>query len=151
MDSKSSARKLLFSNSFLLCLAMQHHHQHSSENDKLDQWFIFYISFLQNATAWRCFTFSKQPGTMTSEATQQAGPMTPVSSPSVMNHVMHANHGEVSCQEHGNCSQHLCHLIISSCYIFCLIFSVKMAEGTVVFRWKLWLKVSHIQSDSVSH
>ncbi|XP_039973029.1 centrosomal protein of 192 kDa isoform X2 [Xiphias gladius] len=47
-----------------------------------------------NATAWRCYTFSKQPGTMTSEATQQAGQMTPVSSPSVMNHVMHASYGE---------------------------------------------------------
>ncbi|KAM9353963.1 centrosomal protein of 192 kDa [Symphorus nematophorus] len=47
-----------------------------------------------NATAWRCFTFSKHPVTMTSEATQQAGHMTPVSSPSVMNHVMHASYGE---------------------------------------------------------
>ncbi|XP_068998191.1 centrosomal protein of 192 kDa isoform X2 [Embiotoca jacksoni] len=47
-----------------------------------------------NATAWRCFTFSKQPVTMTSEAPQQAGHMTPVSSPSVMNHVMHASYGE---------------------------------------------------------
>ncbi|KAI3361498.1 hypothetical protein L3Q82_013647, partial [Scortum barcoo] len=47
-----------------------------------------------NATAWRCFTFSKQPVSMTSEATQQAGHMTPVSSPSVMNHVLHASYGE---------------------------------------------------------
>uniref|UniRef100_A0A669E4Y8 Centrosomal protein 192 n=1 Tax=Oreochromis niloticus TaxID=8128 RepID=A0A669E4Y8_ORENI len=47
-----------------------------------------------NATAWRCFTFSKHPVTMTSEGTQPAGHMTPVSSPSVMNHVMHANYGE---------------------------------------------------------
>ncbi|XP_044216252.1 centrosomal protein of 192 kDa isoform X2 [Thunnus albacares] len=47
-----------------------------------------------NATAWRCFTFSKHPVTMTSEATQQAGHLTPVSSPSVMNHVMHASYGE---------------------------------------------------------
>ncbi|XP_042345281.1 centrosomal protein of 192 kDa [Plectropomus leopardus] len=46
-----------------------------------------------NATAWRCFTFSKHP-TITSEATQQAGHMAPVSSPSVMNHVMHASYGE---------------------------------------------------------
>ncbi|XP_049439243.1 centrosomal protein of 192 kDa isoform X2 [Epinephelus fuscoguttatus] len=46
-----------------------------------------------NATAWRCFTFSKHP-TITSEAAQQAGHMTPVSSPSVMNHVMHASYGE---------------------------------------------------------
>ncbi|XP_072251046.1 centrosomal protein of 192 kDa [Leuresthes tenuis] len=44
-----------------------------------------------NATAWRCFTFSKHPVAMTSE---QAGHMTPVSSPSVMNHVMHASYGE---------------------------------------------------------
>ncbi|XP_032374126.1 centrosomal protein of 192 kDa isoform X3 [Etheostoma spectabile] len=47
-----------------------------------------------NASAWRCFTFSKHPVTITSEATQQAGHMAPVSSPSVMNHVMHANYGE---------------------------------------------------------
>ncbi|XP_071324472.1 centrosomal protein of 192 kDa isoform X3 [Trachinotus anak] len=47
-----------------------------------------------NATAWRCFTFSKHPGTMTSEAMQQAGHMTPMSSPSVMNHVMHPSYGE---------------------------------------------------------
>ncbi|XP_037836225.1 centrosomal protein of 192 kDa isoform X2 [Kryptolebias marmoratus] len=47
-----------------------------------------------NATAWRCFTFSKHPVTMAPAATQQAGHVTPVSSPSVMNHVMHANYGE---------------------------------------------------------
>nr|XP_046255451.1 centrosomal protein of 192 kDa [Scatophagus argus]XP_046255452.1 centrosomal protein of 192 kDa [Scatophagus argus] len=46
-----------------------------------------------NATAWRCFTFSKQPVAMTSEA-MQAGHLTPVSSASVMNHVMHASYGE---------------------------------------------------------
>ncbi|XP_030605186.1 centrosomal protein of 192 kDa [Archocentrus centrarchus] len=47
-----------------------------------------------NATAWRCFTFSKHPVTMTSEGTQPAGHMTPISSPSVVNHVMHASYGE---------------------------------------------------------
>uniref|UniRef100_A0A8D3AEX9 Centrosomal protein 192 n=1 Tax=Scophthalmus maximus TaxID=52904 RepID=A0A8D3AEX9_SCOMX len=47
-----------------------------------------------NATAWRCFNFSKHPGVMTSEAAQQAGHISPVSSPSVMNHVMHASYGE---------------------------------------------------------
>ncbi|XP_028281383.1 centrosomal protein of 192 kDa isoform X2 [Parambassis ranga] len=47
-----------------------------------------------NATAWRCFTLSKHPVPMTSEGTQQAGHMAPVSSPSVMNHVMHASYGE---------------------------------------------------------
>ncbi|XP_028435208.1 centrosomal protein of 192 kDa isoform X1 [Perca flavescens] len=47
-----------------------------------------------NASAWRCFTFSKHPVTITSDATQQAGHMAPVSSPSVMNHVMHASYGE---------------------------------------------------------
>ncbi|KAG7223524.1 hypothetical protein INR49_015464 [Caranx melampygus] len=47
-----------------------------------------------NATAWRCFTFSKHPGTMTSEATERAEHMNPMSSPSVMNHVMHASYGE---------------------------------------------------------
>ncbi|XP_041845085.1 centrosomal protein of 192 kDa isoform X2 [Melanotaenia boesemani] len=47
-----------------------------------------------NATAWRCFTFSKHPVPITSEATQQAGLMTPVSCPSVMNHVLHASYGE---------------------------------------------------------
>ncbi|XP_034005253.1 centrosomal protein of 192 kDa isoform X2 [Trematomus bernacchii] len=45
-----------------------------------------------NATAWRCFTFSKHPVTNTSEAKQQAGHMAAVSSPSVMNHVMHASY-----------------------------------------------------------
>ncbi|XP_053287866.1 centrosomal protein of 192 kDa isoform X4 [Pleuronectes platessa] len=47
-----------------------------------------------NATASRCFTFSKQPVVMTPEETQQAGHITPVSSPSVINHVMPANYGE---------------------------------------------------------
>ncbi|XP_054477161.1 centrosomal protein of 192 kDa [Anoplopoma fimbria] len=47
-----------------------------------------------NATAWRCFTFSMHPVSNTSEAAQQSGHMTPVSSPSVMNHVMHASYGE---------------------------------------------------------
>ncbi|XP_076016807.1 centrosomal protein of 192 kDa isoform X2 [Genypterus blacodes] len=48
-----------------------------------------------NATAWRCFTFSKHPVTMTSEASRQVEHVTQVSSsPSVMNHVMHVCHGE---------------------------------------------------------
>uniref|UniRef100_A0A667ZNW0 Centrosomal protein 192 n=1 Tax=Myripristis murdjan TaxID=586833 RepID=A0A667ZNW0_9TELE len=47
-----------------------------------------------NVTAWRCFTFSKHPIAMTSEASLQVGHMTQVSSPSVMNHVMHASYGE---------------------------------------------------------
>ncbi|XP_068179644.1 centrosomal protein of 192 kDa [Antennarius striatus] len=47
-----------------------------------------------NATAWRCFTLSKQPGTMTSAAVQPAGHVTPVSPPAVMNHVMHASYNE---------------------------------------------------------
>uniref|UniRef100_UPI0037E7D549 centrosomal protein of 192 kDa n=1 Tax=Semicossyphus pulcher TaxID=241346 RepID=UPI0037E7D549 len=47
-----------------------------------------------NAAAWRCFTFSKHPVTLSSEGPQQDGHMTPVSSPSVMNHVMHASYGE---------------------------------------------------------
>ncbi|KAM3614616.1 uncharacterized protein V6R79_016875 [Siganus canaliculatus] len=47
-----------------------------------------------NAAAWGCFTFSRHPVTLTSESTQQTGHMTPVSSPSVMNHVMHASYGE---------------------------------------------------------
>ncbi|KAM8869260.1 centrosomal protein of 192 kDa isoform 2-T6 [Spinachia spinachia] len=47
-----------------------------------------------NATAWGCFTFSTQPVSTASEAALQAGHMTPVSSPSVMNHVMHASYGE---------------------------------------------------------
>ncbi|CAJ1061471.1 centrosomal protein of 192 kDa isoform X1 [Xyrichtys novacula] len=44
-----------------------------------------------NAAAWRCFTFSKHPVT---EAGQEDGHMTSVSSPSVMNHVMPASYGE---------------------------------------------------------
>ncbi|XP_072317794.1 centrosomal protein of 192 kDa isoform X2 [Eucyclogobius newberryi] len=47
-----------------------------------------------NATAWRCFSLSKNPVTMTSEATQQAGHITPITPPAVMNHVMHASYGE---------------------------------------------------------
>ncbi|XP_043973198.1 centrosomal protein of 192 kDa isoform X2 [Gambusia affinis] len=47
-----------------------------------------------NATAWRCFTFSKDPVGVTPEATQQAAHMAPLTSPSVMNHVMHASYGE---------------------------------------------------------
>ncbi|XP_056900183.1 centrosomal protein of 192 kDa isoform X2 [Takifugu flavidus] len=48
------------------------------------------------ATAWRCFTFSKQPVTTTSEPTQQASHMATVSSPSVINHVMHASYEETA-------------------------------------------------------
>ncbi|KAM3873483.1 LOW QUALITY PROTEIN: centrosomal protein of 192 kDa [Diretmus argenteus] len=47
-----------------------------------------------NATAWRCFTFSKHPVAMTAQVSLQAGHMTQVSSPSVMNHVLHASYGE---------------------------------------------------------
>ncbi|KAL6108707.1 cep192 [Pungitius sinensis] len=47
-----------------------------------------------NAAAWGCFTFSTRPVSITSEAALQAGHMTPASSPSVMNHVMHASYGE---------------------------------------------------------
>lgn len=56
-------------------------------------WVFFHFMplFPQNASAWRCFNFSKQPVLLTSEAAQVA----PGSSPSVMNHVMHASHGEV--------------------------------------------------------
>ncbi|XP_019735583.1 centrosomal protein of 192 kDa isoform X1 [Hippocampus comes] len=46
------------------------------------------------ATAWRCFAMSKQHISLTSEATQPAGHMTPLSSPFVVNHVLHANYGE---------------------------------------------------------
>ena len=49
----------------------------------------------QNASAWRCFTFSKNPVAVTAEESLQAGHMTQLSSPSVMNHVMHASYGEV--------------------------------------------------------
>ncbi|XP_075896846.1 centrosomal protein of 192 kDa isoform X3 [Nelusetta ayraudi] len=47
-----------------------------------------------NATAWRCFTLSKQPVPVACEAPEQAGDLTPVSSASVMNHVMHGSYGE---------------------------------------------------------
>lgn len=56
---------------------------------------IFLVFFCQNATAWRCFTLSKQPAPVACEAPQQAGDLTPVSSSSVMNHVMHGSYGEV--------------------------------------------------------
>lgn len=57
--------------------------------------FFFLVFFCQNATAWRCFTLSKQPVPVACEAPQQAGDLTPVSSSSVMNHVMHGSYGEV--------------------------------------------------------
>ncbi|KAJ3597934.1 hypothetical protein NHX12_001450 [Muraenolepis orangiensis] len=47
-----------------------------------------------NASAWRCFTFSKNPVAVTAEESLQAGHMTQLSSPSVLNHVMHASYGE---------------------------------------------------------
>ncbi|XP_064883352.1 centrosomal protein of 192 kDa-like isoform X2 [Oncorhynchus nerka] len=47
-----------------------------------------------NATAWRCFTFSKSPVAMTVEGLLQAGTLTSLAAPSVMNHVMHASYGE---------------------------------------------------------
>ncbi|XP_077454036.1 centrosomal protein of 192 kDa isoform X2 [Stigmatopora argus] len=47
------------------------------------------------ATSWRCFTLSKQHISETSEATQPAGHVTPLLSPSVVNHVMHASFGEI--------------------------------------------------------
>lgn len=47
-----------------------------------------------NASAWRCFSLSKNPVTMTCEVTQAAGHITPMSPQAVMNHVMHASYGE---------------------------------------------------------
>ncbi|CAB1321415.1 unnamed protein product, partial [Coregonus sp. 'balchen'] len=47
-----------------------------------------------NATAWRCFTFSKSPVAMTAEGVLQAGTVTSLAAPSVINHVMHASYGE---------------------------------------------------------
>ncbi|XP_056290775.1 centrosomal protein of 192 kDa isoform X2 [Pseudoliparis swirei] len=47
-----------------------------------------------NATAWRCFTFSTHPVSVTLEAAQQAAHGAPVPSSSVMNHVMHASYAE---------------------------------------------------------
>lgn len=70
------------------------------------------LSFIsQNAAAWRCFTFSKHPVTLTSEGTPQSGHVTPASSPSVMNHVMHASYGEVSCQKSPFQSLNVCFLL----------------------------------------
>ncbi|KAF6729621.1 Centrosomal protein of 192 kDa [Oryzias melastigma] len=45
-----------------------------------------------NATAWRCFSFSKHPLTTASEPAP--GPASPLPAPSVMNHVMHASYRE---------------------------------------------------------
>ncbi|XP_045082076.1 centrosomal protein of 192 kDa isoform X2 [Coregonus clupeaformis] len=47
-----------------------------------------------NATAWRCFTFSKSPVAMTAEGVLQAGTVTSLAAPSVINHVMHASYGD---------------------------------------------------------
>lgn len=69
--------------------------KHNIDCNKRNAWVTFCVLFPQTATAWRCFTFSKQPVTMTSEPTQQASHMATVSSPSVINHVMHASYEEV--------------------------------------------------------
>ncbi|KAJ8291078.1 hypothetical protein GJAV_G00021130 [Gymnothorax javanicus] len=47
-----------------------------------------------NATAWRCFTLSKSPVAVPTDAALQAGCVAPLTSPSVMSHVMHASYGE---------------------------------------------------------
>ncbi|KAJ8288500.1 hypothetical protein COCON_G00011590 [Conger conger] len=47
-----------------------------------------------NATAWRCFTFSKSPVAVPTEAILQTGSVNPLAAPSVINHVMHANYGD---------------------------------------------------------
>uniref|UniRef100_A0AAY4DD36 Centrosomal protein 192 n=1 Tax=Denticeps clupeoides TaxID=299321 RepID=A0AAY4DD36_9TELE len=48
-----------------------------------------------NASAWRCFTFSKSPVAMVSEgALLSSGTMPTLSAPSVMNHVLHSSYGD---------------------------------------------------------
>ncbi|XP_041101088.1 centrosomal protein of 192 kDa isoform X2 [Polyodon spathula] len=47
-----------------------------------------------NATAWRCFTFCKNPVDVSAESALQVGRISPLAEPSHMNHVMHANYGE---------------------------------------------------------
>ncbi|KAG7470070.1 hypothetical protein MATL_G00135730 [Megalops atlanticus] len=47
-----------------------------------------------NASAWRCFTFSKSPVAVPTEGMVPTGSVTPLAAPSVMNHVMHANYGD---------------------------------------------------------
>ncbi|XP_068093232.1 LOW QUALITY PROTEIN: centrosomal protein of 192 kDa [Hyperolius riggenbachi] len=45
-----------------------------------------------NATAWRCFTFSKDPTNLVKEFAVHADPIPKLSSPSVISHVMHASY-----------------------------------------------------------
>ncbi|XP_030637553.1 centrosomal protein of 192 kDa [Chanos chanos] len=48
-----------------------------------------------NASAWHCFSFSKSPVAMTAEGSLlTGGAVTPVSAPSVINHVLHASYGD---------------------------------------------------------
>ncbi|XP_066539103.1 centrosomal protein of 192 kDa [Hoplias malabaricus] len=47
-----------------------------------------------NASAWHCFSFSKSPVTMTADGSiNSCGSLTPVSAPSVINHVLHSSFG----------------------------------------------------------
>lgn len=98
-------------------------HRHDNKAEKTQngrQWAKYpWVTFLfpQTATAWRCFTFSKQPVAMTSEPAQQASHMATVSSPSVINHVMHASYGEV---RFANIS--LCVAAICSHFFSCILF-----------------------------
>lgn len=51
----------------------------------------------QNAVAWRCFTFSKEPVNSPSEQSLQMDTVSQISAPSVVNHVIHASYdGQVS-------------------------------------------------------
>ncbi|XP_058878688.1 centrosomal protein of 192 kDa isoform X1 [Acipenser ruthenus] len=47
-----------------------------------------------NATAWRCFTFCKNPVDISAESALQVGRISPLAAPSHISHVMHANYGE---------------------------------------------------------
>lgn len=91
--------------------------KHNIGCSKLNVWVTFCVLFPQTATAWRCFTFSKQPVTTTSEPTQQASHMATVSSPSVINHVMHASYEEVRFANISLCVAAI-HTVIS-CQVFC--------------------------------
>ncbi|RXM28469.1 Centrosomal protein of 192 kDa [Acipenser ruthenus] len=49
---------------------------------------------IENATAWRCFTFCKNPVDISAESALQVGRISPLAAPSHISHVMHANYGE---------------------------------------------------------
>lgn len=63
-----------------------------SDNKRFNTLFLW-----QNAVAWRCFTFSKEPVNPSNEQSLQMDAVSQIAAPSVVNHVIHASYdGQVS-------------------------------------------------------